>query len=188
MIPNLPTMNLQEKANRLTGRANISYQFTDDIMGYIQYSRGYRSGSYNGLAYQGTNQVYYIKPEKVNAYEGGLKTQFLDRRVQLNLAGFYYDYSNQQTTQVVGATTFTRSANGRVWGGEAELTVAPVDGLQLNASFGYLNSKYKGNVVDPNDPATQFTRNVNGNPSPTRQRSRSTRASTGTSSTRATAS
>ncbi len=164
--PNLPKMNLQEKANRLTGRANVSYQFTDDIMGYLQYSRGYRSGSYNGLAYQGTNQVYYIKPEKVNAYEGGLKTQFLDRRVQLNLAGFYYDYSNQQTTQVVGATTFTRSANGRVWGGEAELTVAPVDGLQLNAAFGYLNSKYKGNVVDPNDPATQFTRNVNGNPFP----------------------
>jgi iron complex outermembrane receptor protein len=163
---NLPTMNLSEKANRLTGRANISYEFADDVMGYIQYSRGYRSGSYNGLAYQGTNQVYYIQPEKVNAYEGGLKTRFLDRRVQLNLAGFYYDYSNQQTTQVVGATTFTRSANGRVWGGEAELTVVPVDGLQFNAAFGYLNSKYKGNVVDPNDPATQFTRNVNGNPFP----------------------
>lgn len=164
--PDLPTMNLKEKANRLTGRANVSYEFADDIMGYIQYSRGYRSGSYNGLAYQGTNQVYYIQPEKVNAYEGGLKMQFLDRRVQLNLAGFYYDYANQQTTQVVGATTFTRSADGRVWGGEAELTVAPVDGLQLNAALGYLNSKYKGNVVDPNDPATQFTRNVNGNPFP----------------------
>lgn len=164
--PNLPTMNLSSKANRLTGRVNVSYKFADDVMGYLQYSRGYRSGSYNGLAYQGTNQVYYIKPEQVNAYEGGLKTRFFDRRVQLNLAGFYYDYSNQQTTQVVGATTFTRSANGRVYGGEAELTIQAADSLRFDATLGLLNSKYKGNVVDPADPATQFTRNVNGNSFP----------------------
>lgn len=160
-----PALEQHEKANRLTGRVNISYDFTRDIMGYLNYSRGYRSGSFNGLAYQGTNQVYYIQPEQINAYEGGLKMRFLDRRVQLNVAGFYYDYKNHQVTQVIGATTFTRSANGRLYGGEAELTVQAASFLRLDASMSLLRSKYQGNVIDPTNPSSP-TRNVNGNPFP----------------------
>lgn len=163
--PNLPAVNLSEKANRLTGRFNLSYDFTDQIMGYVQYSRGYRAGSYNGLAYQGLNQVYYIQPETVNAYEGGLKTRFFDRHVQLNLAGFYYDYKNQQFTQVIGATTFTRSGNGRLFGGEAELTIQPTSRLRLDTSLGLLDTKYTGNVIDPSNPSSA-TLPINGNPFP----------------------
>ncbi|UKK84451.1 TonB-dependent receptor [Sphingopyxis sp. BSN-002] len=160
-----PALEQKEKANRLTGRVNLSYDFADDMMAYLNYSRGYRSGSFNGLAYQGTNQVYYIQPEQINAYEGGLKMRFFDRRVQLNLATFYYDYKNHQVTQVIGATTFTRSANGRLYGGEAELTIQAADSLRLDASMSLLRSKYKGNVIDPTDPSSP-TRNVNGNPFP----------------------
>ncbi len=163
--PNLTPLEQRRDANRLTGRVNVSYDFADDILGYAQYSRGYRSGSFNGLAYQGVNQVYYIQPEKVNAYELGLKTRLFDRRVQLNLAGFYYDYSNHQVTQVVGATTFTRSSDGRLFGGEAELTWQATGRLRLDGSLSYLNSRYKGNVIDPTDPSSP-TLNVNGNPFP----------------------
>lgn len=165
--PNLAPLEQREKARRLTGRFNLSYAFNDDIMGYVQYSRGYRSGSFNGLAYQGVNQVYYIQPEKVNAYEAGLKTMLFDRRVMFNLAGFYYDYSNHQVTQVVGATTFTRSANGRLFGGEAELTWRALNTLRFDASIGYLNSEYRGNSPIAGNPATDFQGlNVNGNPFP----------------------
>ncbi len=100
----LPALEQRESANRLTGRVNVSYDFTDDVMGYLNYSRGYRAGSFNGLAYQGTNQVYFIKPETIDAYEGGLKLRLFDRRVQLNLAGFYYDYRGHQVTQVIPIT------------------------------------------------------------------------------------
>ena len=163
--PTLPPLQQTEKANRLTGRINVSYKFDRDILGYLNFSRGYRSGSFNGLAYQGTNQVYYIQPEQINAYEGGLKTRLFDRRVQLNLAGFYYDYKNHQVTQVIGATTFTRSANGRLYGGEAELAIQAATGLRFDASLSLLRSKYQGNVVDPTNPSSP-TRNVNGNPFP----------------------
>ena len=77
-------------------------------------ARGNKSGGLN-LTNLPAGVSPDVAPEKVDAFELGFKSQFLDRRVQLNLAGFYYDYSNQQTTQVVGATTFTRSANGRVF-------------------------------------------------------------------------
>ena len=163
--PNLPAVEQREKANRLTGRANISYKLADDVLGYVNYSRGYRSGSFNGLAYQGTNQVYYIQPEQIDAYEGGLKTRLFDRRVQLNLAGFYYEYKNHQVTQVIGATTFTRSANGHLFGGEAELAIQVLDTLRFDGSLGILRSKYKGNVIDPTNPSSP-TLNVNGNPFP----------------------
>lgn len=163
--PNAPAVNLEQSANRLTGRANVSYHFTPTIMGYLNYSRGYRSGSYNGLAYQGTNQVYYIQPEKVDAYEAGLKTRLFDRRVQLNLAGFYYQYNNQQFTQVIGATTFTRSGNGRLFGGEASLTAQLLRDLRIDSSFGYLNTRYTGNTIDLSNPSSA-TLPINGNPFP----------------------
>ena len=163
--PNQPPLEQREKESRVTGRINVSYDFTDDVLGYVNFSRGYRSGSFNGLAYQGTDQVYYVEPEQINAYEGGLKTLLFDRRVQLNLAGFYYDYSNHQVTQVIGATTFVRSADGKLYGGEAELAIIATDNLRFDASVSLLRSKYQGNVVDPTDPRSP-TRNVNGNPFP----------------------
>lgn len=163
--PALPAVSRSESANRLTGRANISYDFAEHVMGYVNYSRGYRAGSYNGLAYQGLNQVYYIQPEKVDAFEGGLKMRLFDQRVQLNLAGFYYDYANQQFTQVVGATTFTRSGNGRLFGGEAELSVRATSRLRFDASLGLLDTKYTGNIADPANPSSP-TLPINGNPFP----------------------
>lgn len=163
--PSLPPLEQRESANRLTGRVNVSYDFNDDVMGYLNYSRGYRGGSFNGLAYQGTNQVYFIKPETIDAFEGGLKARLFDRRVQLNLAGFYYNYKGHQVTQVIGATTFTRSADGRLYGGEAELTWKITPALRLDASASLLRSEYRGNVVNPSDPSSP-TRNVNGNPFP----------------------
>ncbi len=160
--PSLPRVNQNRSTGEFTGRIVADYKFTDDILGYASYSRGYRAGTFNGLAYQDTSQVYFLEPEKVNAYEVGLKTRFADNRVQLNLAGFYYDYSNQQIAQIIGATSFLRAANGRVFGMEAELAAQIADPLRIDASFGYLDTKYKGNTIDPTDPSS-LTLNINGN-------------------------
>ncbi len=163
--PNLPAVAQKTSTGRLTGRIVADYKFSDDILGYISYSRGYRSGTYNGLAYQDISQVYFVEPEKVNSYEGGLKTRFADNKVQLNLAAFYYDYSNQQIAQVIGATSFLRNAKGRMYGAEAELDVAASDSLRFDASLGLLNTKYKGNAINAADPRS-LTLNINGNPFP----------------------
>jgi iron complex outermembrane recepter protein len=159
---NLPRVNQRRSTGEFTGRVVLDYKFSDDVLGYASYSRGYRAGTFNGLAYQDVSQVYFLEPEKVNAYEAGLKTRFADNRVQLNLAGFYYDYSNQQIAQIIGATSFLRAANGRVFGMEAELAAQVAEPLRFDASFGYLNTKYKGNTIDPTDPAS-LTLNINGN-------------------------
>ena len=158
----LPRVNQQRSTGEFTGRVVLDYKFADDVLGYVSYSRGYRAGTFNGLAYQDTSQVYFLQPEKVNAYEVGLKSRFANNRVQLNLAGFYYDYSNQQIAQIIGATSFLRAANGRVFGMEAELAVQVADPLRFDASFGYLDTEYRGNKIDPADPSS-LTLNINGN-------------------------
>ncbi len=155
-------VNQQEDTGEITGRVIMDYEVADDVLVYASYSRGYRAGTYNGLAYQDISQVYFVDPEKVNAYEVGVKSQFLRNTVQLNAAAFYYDYTGQQIAQIIGATSFLRSADGRLFGGEAELTWQPSNFLRIDSSIGYLNSKYQGNEIDPNDP-TALTLNINGN-------------------------
>ncbi|MFN7175612.1 MAG: TonB-dependent receptor [Thermaurantiacus sp.] len=163
--PNLPPLAERRKTGRFSGRVVLDYKLAPDVLVYGSYSRGFRAGTFNALAYQDVSQVYFLQPEKVDAFEGGLKSRFFDRRVQLNLAGFYYDYSNQQIAQIVGATSFLRSANGRVFGFEGELAAQPVDGLRIDAAIGLLDTKYKGNAIDPTDPSS-LTLNINGNPFP----------------------
>ncbi|KWV92138.1 TonB-dependent receptor [Erythrobacter sp. YT30] len=154
----------EEDTGELTGRIILDYQATDDILLYASYSRGYRAGTFNALAYQDISQVYFVDPEQVNAYEIGIKSQFANS-LQLNLAGFYYDYTGQQIAQIIGATSFLRSADGRLFGAEAELTWQPADFIRLDAALGYLNSEYQGNEVDPTDP-TALTLSINGNDFP----------------------
>ena len=158
-------VNQSENTGEITGRAIIDYQLADDVLVYASYSRGYRAGTYNGLAYQDISQVYFVDPEEVDAYEVGFKSQFANNTIQLNAAGFYYDYTGQQIAQIIGATSFLRSADGRLFGGEAELTWQPSDLLRIDAAVGYLNSEYRGNAVDPTDP-TALTLDINGNDFP----------------------
>jgi iron complex outermembrane receptor protein len=75
------------KWSELTYRANISYFPTDDIMPYLTYSKGYRTGN---IAYAGGS----VPPELLDAWELGLKSRFFNNKLQFN-AGFYlYDYQN----------------------------------------------------------------------------------------------
>lgn len=140
-------------AGRVTGRAIVDWKPADDILVYGSYSRGYRSGTFNGLAYGSANQVYFVKPEQVDAFEVGFKSRFLNNRAQLNIAAFYYKYKGQQGQVVdASATANLVSLDGTLKGLEVEAILEPVDGLTLSASFGLLDSKYK-NGACPANPA-----------------------------------
>jgi iron complex outermembrane receptor protein len=95
-------------------------------------------------------------PEKVWNYEAGFKSDLLDRRVRFNLTGFYLDVSDLQTisgfTNPDGTLAFINRnfADYRNKGIEAELTVAPVRGLNVYANFGYQDDNYR---VPRNVPA-----------------------------------
>jgi iron complex outermembrane receptor protein len=132
------------KSSQLTGRAIIDWKPIDGVMLFASYSKGYRGGTYNGLSYGSAAQVYFVKPEKVDAFEGGFKTRFLDNRAQLNGSFFYYRYKGQQG-QVVDQTATANlvSLDGSMKGLEIEAEFAATETLRLSASLGLLDSKYK---------------------------------------------
>ena len=141
----VPAVNRQEDTGEVTGRVILDYAFSDDLLAYASFSRGYRAGSYNALAYQDISQVFFVDPEEVDAFEIGFKSRFLDNSMQLNAAAFYYDYQNQQIAEIVGVTSFLRSVDGEVRGFEAEFDWQATDTLLIDASLGLLDTEYDAN-------------------------------------------
>jgi len=139
--------------NALTGRLALSYTFDDGALAYASYSRGYRAGAFNGGGYTSSVGITYIDPERVNAYEAGLKGRFLDRRLTLSSAIFYYDYKNQQVQDTrPGPVSFLVNApKSEVYGGEVEATFTASPAFKLNGSIGYLNATYKSLTLQGTD-------------------------------------
>ena len=126
-------------AKKPTWRIALDHKFSDDILGYISYNRGFKSGGYNlsNIA----NPSY--KPEELDAYETGLKTTLLGRKLRLNIAGFYYKYKNLQVLQLVsGAPTITNGANAELYGLDADFDASLTSELRLNGSVELLHSEF----------------------------------------------
>ncbi len=75
------------KHEESTYKATVSYSFTDSIMSYIQYAKGYKTFNINRTGEK-------IDPEFMDAYEFGVKSRLLDNRLQVNLSSYYYKYKN----------------------------------------------------------------------------------------------
>ncbi len=136
---------IKGRNNALTGRAALTYTFDSGTLLYASYNRGYRSGAFNGGGYTNSAGITYIKPEYVNAYEIGAKGRFLDRRLSLALAAFYYDYQNQQLQDTrPGPVSFLLNApKSESYGFEGEATYRASSRFSVNASVGYLHATYK---------------------------------------------
>ena len=137
-IHNLPASTTH--INRVTFKAAADYQVNDDVLAYASFSRGFKSGNYNLITY---NSTVPTKPEGIDAYEVGLKTELFDRRVRLNGALFYYDIKNPQVEQIQpGEIIYSNAGSSRVKGGEFDAQAVLARGLTARASFTYLDTYY----------------------------------------------
>lgn len=144
----------------------FDYKVTDDVLAYIKTARGFRSGGQNLRATGAvlTNSVTAasfapFKPETVTSYEGGLKSEFFDRRVRLNVAGYYTkvnDIQRSSLTSVAGNQTTVLGNAGRadIYGGEAEVDALLFSGFRIGGSVAYTKPKYKSYI----DPVSGFDR------------------------------
>lgn len=158
--------NLRNNYDNWSGRAIVNYAWTDNIKTYLSFSRGYRSGSYNGFGFFTTAAVYFVQPEKLDSWEFGFKTRFANDRVQVNGAVFHYDYKNQQVSEVIGGLSFNRNLSGKVKGAEVELLAKPIPALTLRGALGYLDTKYNKNnpCLSPNGIASDVCGPAGGTP------------------------
>ncbi len=138
------------KFNKFTPRVSLDHKFTDDVMTYVSWSRGFRSGGWNGRPGSTPDTIGPYDPETVDSYELGLRTKFADNRALLNVTVFQTDYKNKQEDQITSnpvapatTITFVRNAGeARFRGVEVEAQFKPTNDLHFFASGGYLNGKY----------------------------------------------
>ncbi len=125
---------------KLTWRLAMDYQVTSDVLAYISYNRGFKSGGFNASALT----LPPFEPEVLDAYETGLKTTFLDRHVRLNVAGYYYDYKNVQAQRSVnGSTGIYNGAAAEIYGFDGQLQTQISSKLSLDFGYQFAHGKYK---------------------------------------------
>jgi iron complex outermembrane receptor protein len=141
----------------------LQYQVTPDALIYVKQSRGYRAGAQQlrSLTLNDTNPA---QPEIANEQEIGLKTEFMDKRVRLNLAGYHTTVKGAQRSVILGVNgvnqTVLENADTENWGLEAELNVKVATGLNLFAGYAYTKPKYtsyNGFVVTGTSPTQVLT-------------------------------
>ena len=159
----------------LSGRFGLQYRPSSDILLYASYNRGTKSGGFFSGQTTDPADLGPYRDEKVNAYEIGAKTEWLDHTLRANFSAFYYDYKDLQvyTTVERGLITvqlFTNASAARIYGGEAELQMTPAKGLNVAIGLSLLSAKYRDFVSAGNDfsgntlpsaPAVSLTGSVN---------------------------
>jgi len=127
----------------------IEYEPSDNFLVYASYKESFRSGGFNQAAIapnlpgQTFGADFIFGTENLTAYEAGLKLDTLDNRLRLNIAGFYYDISDQQTTAATNATIATErvvvNVDEEIWGLEFDALFSLTDSFSINASYAWID-------------------------------------------------
>lgn len=143
-----------EKWTNISPTVKISFQLTDDIFTYALWSRGFRSGGFNGRATTPSSIGPY-DPERADNFEVGVKSEWLDRRLQININGFWMIVDGLQQGFIrpapdAGGQETVIANIGEVTnkGFELEVTAVPTDGLTLFGSLGFIDTKQKDFCTD----------------------------------------
>lgn len=130
-----------------TWRVILDWKPTDDTLIYGSWSRGFRSGGWNGRATTAAAIGPY-EPETVDSFEVGAKTEFADGKVQLNAAAFIVKYNDKQEEIIRPATgggtetIVDNAASAETKGIELELIARATPELTFRAAGAYLSAKY----------------------------------------------
>ena len=153
-LPRVVTSELDE--NNVSWRAGVNWQATPTALLYANVSKGYKSGAYPTAGATFAIQLNPATQESVLAYEAGFKVGLFDRRLQLNGAAFYYDYTDKQfrgrlVDPIIGPqNALINVPKSRVAGAEIQATLRPLSGLNVNVGATYVGTRILGNFTNYN--------------------------------------
>lgn len=126
--------------SKVTYKAGLERDVTDNIFAYASFSTGFQSAYYNIGSSAGNPP---LEPVTVEAYEIGMKGDFLSNRLRVNAALFHYDLSNMVVNRKIDTISDqANAAESRLTGVDLDIIVAPIDNLTLTASMSYTDPKY----------------------------------------------
>lgn len=159
-LPLFPEVEVSRSDTEFTPSVTLDYHFGESNLAYASYSQGFKSGGFTlrgfppvipGVTTTETNinrLIPSFAPETAEVFEIGLKTEFFDRRIRLNIAAFFTNYDDVQLTANTGPNAFVpvliNAGDAEIKGLEIEGIILATDWLRLDISAGYLDSEYKG--------------------------------------------
>lgn len=169
----------QTSADKFTYKVTAKYDFTPDINVYATYSTGYKGPM---ISYPSGQPQQLVRPETVESYELGLKSQLFDRRVLFNLALFQADFSDFQAQQRVidpldssrSYYTTTNAGSLKTRGVEADLSFRVTPEFTLTGNVAYIPTEFTDYAIqcetgftNPGTPPGQCTYVPPGSPAGT---------------------
>jgi iron complex outermembrane receptor protein len=143
---------INPKTEDLTGRIALEWDAGDDTMTYASYTRGLKPGGSNLTFSEGDEALVRaaFEDETIDAYEIGLKSEFMNSRVRTNVAAFYYDYTNLQFQ----ASDFNEFGSGvsnipesEIYGIELEMTALIGDRFSLDVKLASMQSEVSADYL-----------------------------------------
>jgi iron complex outermembrane receptor protein len=129
--------------NSFTPKVGLEFKATPDVLLYASAGKGFKSGGFNARPLNDASEVTQYDPETLLTYEAGAKTAWFDRRLILNVAGYFSDYQDIQVTVNQTPRNFVaNAAGGEVKGVEIELQARPTAHWALNFGLGRMDAKY----------------------------------------------
>lgn len=129
-----------------TPRFSVKWKPVDAVNLYVTYAKGFKSGGFVDNAYR--NPTIPLEPEKATNIEAGLKSRFLDNKVDFNVSVFRQETKNLQNFSGAGGIAHTYNGTLLMRGVEVESVFRPVTDLKINVNYTHLAGKYTS-LKDP---------------------------------------
>ena len=140
------------KFNGFSPKASLTWTPSDDLMVYALASKGYRFGGANLITFGGVPKSF--DSDSLWNYELGARADLWDRKLLLDLTGFYVDWTDIQLRRQISGVNFVDNAgDARIFGLEASATIRPTRGLNISSNVTYLDAELSKTFdPDPTDP------------------------------------
>ncbi|MES2095253.1 MAG: TonB-dependent receptor [Pseudomonadota bacterium] len=164
---------------------SLLYKVAPDVSVYARYARGFRGPTVQGRSAVFNSAYSTANSEKNTSYEGGIKAVFADGRVNVNVAGFYYNVDNIQLNgnDSNGNGVLFNGGKGKGYGAEFEIEARPVNNFRVTAGLSLLHTEINApnvyaqvgaaggvmsqTVLNPTvRVGNNYYANINGNPFP----------------------
>jgi iron complex outermembrane receptor protein len=147
-----PQFNAEHSDSALSGTAGLQYAFDTNKMGYLTFSRGFKAGGINldnnaaggvannpALVPGAKPQDPTYKPETIDGWEAGFKSDYLDNTARTNVAAFYDKITDLQVAEFLGLQfTVQNAPSAKVYGAEVENTLRVTPEITLNEATTWL--------------------------------------------------
>jgi outer membrane receptor protein involved in Fe transport len=132
-----------QKFNNFSPKIGVQLHPVDQVMLYGSWSKGYKTGGWTTRLSNPLDFAPSFTEEKATTWEAGFKSRLFGRQLQLNGAVFTTKYQDIQLNFQLGISpTIQNAGNARIKGFELEAVAAPLDGLTITGSLGYVDAKY----------------------------------------------